>query len=378
MAKLAGEKSGLSRVWAWLNKDRSGPSFGAAKDKQFFLENLSLLTGSGLGVAQSLEAIEFEMKTRHMREITAVMRRNLESGYPLWHALEIANLFPTYTIALLKIGEESGRLSENLKIIGNQQAKETTFKSQLRAAMMYPLFVLMLTLVIGIGIAWFILPKLANVFSSINAKLPLITRVVLKLGEILQNYGWLIIPLSLLVGGLCFYLLFLNRKTNYLGKNFLCRLPGIGRLIQELEVARFGYLLGTLLDAGIQVTQALDSLEKATAFPHYQALYSHLRRQIDQGDSFKTGLASFSASGRLIPRPIQQLVVAGEQSGSLTDILGQISRAYEAKVEITTKNLTVILEPILLLIVWLGVLGVALSVILPVYGLIGGFNTHNL
>lgn len=378
MAKSVGEKNSLAKVWAWLNKDRSGPSFGAAKDKQFFLENLSLLTGSGLGVSQALEAIELEMKTKHMREVTATMRHNLESGYPLWRALEIANLFPTYTIALLRIGEESGRLSENLKIIGSQQAKERTFKSQLRAALMYPAFVLCLTLVIGLGIAWFILPKLANVFGSMNVKLPLITRVVLKIGEFLQAYGWMAIPLGLVGLGLMIYLLFFYPKTNYLGKNFLCRLPGVGRLIQELEVARFGYLLGTLLDAGIQVTQALESLQKATIFPRYQALYGHLRHHIEIGDSFKTGLAAFAKSSLLIPRPIQQLVVAGEQSGSLVEILGKISLAYEAKVEITTKNLTVILEPILLLIVWLGVLGVALSVILPVYGLIGGFNSHNL
>lgn len=367
-----------AKIWAILNKEHSGPNLGNPKDKQFFLENLSLLTGSGLGVAQALEAIELEMKTKHMREVTAKMRHDLESGYPLWRALEAARLFPGYTIALLRIGEESGRLSENLKIIGNQQAKERAFKSQLRAALMYPLFVLILTMVIGIGIAWFILPKLANVFGSMNVKLPLITRVVLKIGEVLQAYGWIVIPLGLIGLGLIFYGLFVYRKTNYLGKNFLCRLPGIGRLIQELEVARFGYLLGTLLEAGIQVTQAIESLEKATAFPHYQALYAHLRRHIEVGDTFKTGFGVFPKSNRLIPRPIQQLVVAGEQSGSLSDILDQISQTYQAKVEITTKNLTVILEPILLLIVWTGVLGVALSVILPVYGLIGGFNTNNL
>ena len=375
MSSLGPRSSKLKQLLAWLNKDRSfGKGLSHGKDRQFFIENLSMLTSSGMGISQALEAIALEIKSKPMRATVTEMQHKIDSGTPLWRAIDTTKLFPGYTVSLLRIGEESGHLSDNLKIVGAQQAKERAFRSQLRAALMYPAFVLVLTLVIGVGIAWFILPKLSTVFESMNMKLPLITRISLAVGSVLQDWGYIIVPLGAVVLSLGCYALFFHPKTKFIDQTLLYAMPGVKGLIQELEVARFGYLLSTLLGAGIQVTQALESLEHASTFPFFQKLYAHLGVQLGAGNSFRQAFTSYAGSGKFIPRPIQQLVIAGEQSGSLTAILMKISLAYEAKVEITTKNLTVILEPVLLIIVWFGVLGVALSVILPVYGLIGGFN----
>jgi type II secretory pathway component PulF len=304
------------------------------------------------------------------------MKEDVESGSPLWRALERTDIFSEHTVSLLRIGEESGRLVQNLKVVGAQEEKERVFRSQLEAAMLYPLFVLSFTVVIGVGVAWFILPKLSTVFLSLKIELPIFTRILLVIGQVLAHTGIVVVPLFLLLLILAVYVGFFFPPTRFIGLNLFCVTPGVKRLIQELEVSRFTYLLGTLLEAGVPVTSALASLEDATIFPLYKKLYRFLRLRLDEGFSFQQSFAAYPGINRQIPAPVQQLIVAGEQSGTLTEILGKISASYEEKTAITTKNLTVILEPFLLVVVWLGVLGVALAVILPIYGLIGRFNTH--
>ena len=242
---------------------------------------------------------------------------------------------------------------------------------------MYPVFVLSLTVIIGVGIAWFILPKLATVFAQLKIKLPLITEILINMGTFLGEYGSYVVPAGILVMAVLFFLIFTFSKTKFIGQFILFSSPGIKDLIKEVEVARFGYLLGTLLEAGLPITQALDSLAGATEISPYRKLYLHLRDSVGDGNSIQKSFLAFKHINRLIPAPIQQLVVAGEQSGTLSVSLLKIGQIYETKSDTTTKNLTVILEPILLVIVWLGVVAVALAVILPIYNLIGGFNASS-
>jgi len=371
----------MSAIFSYLVKLKNylnSIHFGLGKDKEYFIENLSLLTSSGMGVGQAIDAIRAEIRSKEMKAILLGMKDDVESGSSLWRALEKTGLFPEHTVSLLRIGEESGKLVQNLKVVGAQEEKERVFRGQLQAAMLYPMFVLTFTVVIGVGVAWFILPKLTTVFTSMKVELPWITKVMLAVGGLLAGQGIIIIPIFLVSLALGLFIVFFFPPTRFLGRNLMSSLPGIGRLIQELEIARFSYLLGTLLEAGIPVTHSLDLLEKATSFPHYQKFYRFLRASLDEGFSFQHSFTAYPKSTRWIPSPVQQLVVAGEQSGTLTEILSKISQSYEEKTSLTTKNLTVILEPVLLVIVWVGVLGVALSVILPIYGLIGGFNDKGL
>ena len=241
--------------------------------------------------------------------------------------------------------------------------------------MMYPLFVLGLTLVVGVGIAWYILPKLAAVFSQMHATLPLITKYLIGLGGFLGRYGGIVVPLFLIFVALSVYFIFFFPKTKYIGQAMLLFFPGANKLIKEAELARFGYLLSILLSAGLPATEAISSLEKATQFSKYKNFYSYLRRELEEGNSFQKSFVSYPHSGRLIPVPIQHLIASAERSGSLPDTMMKISDTYESKLEITTKDWSTLLEPVLLVIVWLGVVAVALAVILPIYSLIGNLQT---
>lgn len=348
---------------------------GIARDLDYFIENLSMLAGSGMNIAESIGAIGTELRSSKMRHVARWIQEEVEAGGSLSGALEQVKLFPDHVVSLIQIGEESGRLSENLALVSEQQKKDRMFHSRIKSALMYPVFVLSLTLIVGIGIAWYILPKLSLVFSQLRIELPVLTRMLIAFGEFLEEFGFIAIPIFLFFIIFIFYFIFYFSGTKHIGQNILFHLPGTGELIKQVEIARFSYLLGTLLDAGLPITSALDSLIEAMTFSKYKNFYSHLQTSIADGNSFQKSFASYRHLNRLIPIPVQQFIVAGERSGNLSTSLAKISETYEAKIEATTKNLTVILEPLLLIIVWLGVVTVALSIILPIYSLIGDYNT---
>lgn len=349
-------------------------TFGLTKERDQFIENLSMLVISGMPIMGALSAITRDTKNAQMKKILEGILLELEAGSPLWKSFDRTNLFKGYTISLLRIGEESGKFAENLKVVSLEQEKERNLKSKVRSALMYPAFVMVLVVVIGLGISWFILPKLAKIFSDLKLALPLITKILIGFGLFLQKNGLWVVPLGIVVTIIVMYIVFFNQKTKFIGETILYGIPGINTLMMEVEVARFGYLLGTLLEAGLPISKAIDSLIGASDSVRYKKFYTHLKDSIDMGNSFQKSFAAYPTMNKLIPQPMQQLIFSGEQSGNLNKTLLKIGQVLEEKSDTTTKNLTIIMEPILLVIVWVGVVAVAFAVILPIYSLVGGLN----
>jgi type IV pilus assembly protein PilC len=302
------------------------------------------------------------------------VQQDVNSGTSLWRALDRLGIFSLHVIALTRVGEESGRLSENLSALSIQDTKDREFRSKLRSAMMYPVFVIVLMTIIGLGIAWFILPNLAQVFAQMNMKLPLITRVLIWVGTFLGSYGYIAVPAFLVLVVLIVWIFFFARKTKFIGQTLLFVLPGMKKFTREVEIARSTFLLGSLLRAGVPILESLESLSTSTSSQPYQKFFQHVRLSVEEGNTFRKSFSLHDPRGKLIPIPIQQMIVAGEQSGKLSETLLRIGTTFEAKTETSAKNLSVILEPALLVVVWIGVVFVAVAVILPIYSLIGGLN----
>ncbi len=367
-------KSARSRKSAWQVKFRQLRNFGVGEEKYFFVENMAMLLTSGMDLLSALDAIRAEVRTKRMQQVIDDLKADATAGLPIWRSLHRQYLLKPYVVALIRIGEEAGRLVDNLQVIVTQQQKDSVFRAKLRAAMTYPILVLSIAFIIGLGLAVFILPRLATVFGSLNIELPLITRILLAFGAFMKVYGYVVTPIFIVVFFTALYFVFFAPQTKRAGQALLFSLPGIKRLIREVELARMGYVFGTLLQAGMPIVEAIHSLRDATGFYKYKSLYHYLAQQVNVGESLRTALTAYKNSRKLIPRPIQQMIIAGEQSGRLPAALLQVGKMYEEKTEATAKNLTTVLEPLLLLIVWAGVAAVALAVIMPIYGLIGNLN----
>ncbi|MFH1188834.1 MAG: type II secretion system F family protein [bacterium] len=374
------KKPFFQKIKDLLLSERGGKStgmfanFGISEEREYFIENLAMLISSGMSILSAIDAIRAEMRSTRMRHALTDIRDDVDAGFTIWRALDRTKLVKPHVISLIRIGEEAGRLTENLKVVVAQQRKDSSFRSKLRSAMMYPILVLVVTLVVGIGIAWFILPRLTNVFSSMHLELPLFTRILIWVGTVLQSYGIIIIPVFLVVLFVLGYYIFIYPKTKFIGEIILAHIPGVKTLIMQVEVSRFCYVLGTLLNSGMPVVESLNSLKDATTSIMYGKFYSYLRESIEEGRTFQQSFGTYPKSIKIVPRPVQQMIIAAENSGTLADTLIRVSEIFEEKTETTTKNLSVIMEPMLLFIVWGGVVGVALAVIMPIYSLIGGLN----
>ena len=347
----------------------------AARDREYLTTNLALLLKAAVPVGEALDSLASTSKSAPFKKAIAQMRSDIDDGMPLWKALDRAGVVPEQTLALVRLGEESGNMVTNLQVAARQEAKQRVLRSKVKSALIYPVFVLGLTGIVGLGVAWFLLPRLSQTFTGLNVKLPLISKIFLNLGTFLKQDGLYVVPGGLIALILLLYILFAAPKTKSIGNWLLFHTPGVSRLMYEVEVARFGYLLGTLLDAGLSVTDSLELLTHSTTSPRYQKFYRHLRDSFDEGYGFGKSFANYPMSHKLLPPTVQQLIVAGERSGALSETLDTIGTSYEEKSDISTQNLEVILEPILLVIVWLGVMGVAIAVILPIYKLTSGLNS---
>lgn len=342
------------------------------KDREYFTSNLALLIKANVSVGEALDALKETAKSRQLKGALTQMQNDIDEGLPLWETLQRSRIVSPQTLTLVQLGEQSGNLVENLHIAAVQEEKQRIFRAKVRSALIYPVFVISLTVFVGLGVAWFLLPRLADTFSQLRVDLPLVSQIMINFGQFLQNNGIWAVPIALAVAAFILYIIFAAPPTKAIGQWLLFHMPGIAKLLHEIEIARFGYLFGTLLKAGLSVTESLRLMTHATTARQYQRFYSQLGKAFDEGWSFAESTAKMPRREQPIPPSVRQMIIAGERSGSLPETLQNIGAIYEEKANISTQNLQSVLEPILLVVVWLGVMGVAVAIIMPIYSLVGG------
>ena len=343
--------------------------FGIKRAVYLFFEELSALIGAGIPIIESIESIKESTASRRLKKEIAYVAERIKEGASLSQALDSRGLLSPRILIQLQVGERSGNLSNALETIVLQNTKELRFSDAVRSSLFYVVIVFSIALAVGIATPWIILPQLASFFESVDAELPLLTRVLISSGEFFATYGFIIFPLLFLVLALILYFLFSFPQTRFIGHSLLFHLPLSRQLIREAEIARLGYLLGTQLRSGITVTESLKIMSGTTTYRNYTKLYMFLDDHIAEGYSISEALQAYQHTKSLVPSNVLQLIRAGERSGTLSEMLIRIGENYEERIERTAKNIPTILEPILLVLVGGLVALIALGVLLPVYNL---------
>lgn len=344
------------------------------ESKEYFVENLSMLIASGVTIGEALVTVASEMPSKRVKKAVLDMAAKVDEGSMFWKSLEESGILNISAVALIKAGEESGRLAENLKVVAEQIHKNNVMTAKVRSALLYPAFLLTLLILVGSGIGLFLLPKLAEIFNGLDVQLNLLTKLLINFGIFWSHWG-------LILTGVMFVLLFFmvlaityNKTIRSWAEVVLFKLPGMGRLMYETEISRFGFILGSLLDAGLPAVEALDSLSDSMATKRYRDATKIMRDSIEEGNTFATTFDRIK-DRKAFPGPIRQLIISAEKSGNLSETLLKLSKIYEDKADITSRNLETLLEPVILVIIAVGVLFVALAVVLPIYSLVGGIDT---
>ncbi len=343
---------------------------GLGKERMAFVQNLATMLNAGLPLIDAIRTIQAETKPKPMKKLLQRILDAVDNGSPLWRAMEAQSFFTPHAIALVRIGEEAGSLSENMTYLAAQEEKDHELKSKVKMAMIYPSIVMTIMVVVVVILGMFVLPNLIGVLTSLNVPLPLVTRIVIAVSNMFTEYGTIGVPAGL--GGLV-VLMVLNKYTplKVVFQWITFRIPGVGALAREATIARFGVILGGLMKAGVPVTEAMHSMVEVTTIVAYRNLYSRMLDHITIGDSFSKTFETLKESKKLIPPSVQQLVVTGEKSGALADIMLKIADIYDKKASETAQKLPIILEPMLLLFMG-GLVGtIAFAILVPIYSIVG-------
>ncbi len=349
--------------------------FSLIEERNVFFQNLALLIKSGTPLSEALRIIIEDLQSYRMKRAAKVMLEDIEDGGKFWKALDDHRyIFSEYEIRMVKIAEETGSLYKSLEYLSTQLGKDTELRGKIRGALFYPVTVLVFASVIGTGISWFVLPKLARAFASLRIQLPIATQILIKIGDFINSYGYIVFP-SLAVLAFILFLAFRFTRLKFVGLRVIEVLPGVGGFLRRVRTARLSLFFGTLLEAGVPIVETLESMVSIVEMPREKRFFKQLLEHIEMGESFEKSFSEIKEAKTLFPKVTQQMIFTGEKSGRLPEIFLYISDLYEKKVDLESKNLTQTLEPILLVLIALVVAFIAIAIILPIYSLLGGLQS---
>jgi type IV pilus assembly protein PilC len=304
-----------------------------------------------------------------MKKIVGDLLGVVEKGESLASGLaRYPKIFSNFYVNAVRAGEESGDLEENLVHLAEQLLKDFDLQRRVKSAMMYPLVVLGATAILGIALSIVVFPKLARLFKTFKIELPFLTRMLLATTDFLQHYAIYAAILAVALFFLLRWILTSKAARPYFHK-FILKIPIFGKIAKNLSLARFARMLGSLLRSGLPIGKALEITAQTLGNYSYKLNLAKVAGEVSQGEKMQKALAGFP---ELFPPMVCQMVSVGEKSGKLEEVLFYLAEFYEAEVDTTTKNLSTILEPVLLVVIGIVVAGVALAVVTPLYQLTSG------
>lgn len=337
-------------------------------DRITFAENISIMLKAGVSMVEALDVISRDSKNPYFKEVLSDIRFGLENGKPLSEGLEnFPKDFNNIFVSLVKSGEASGKLSEVLGELALQLKKDYNLTSKIKGAFAYPIVLIVGLIFVVVLLMTFVLPKLVTIFESSNLKLPVSTRIVFFISRVLGYKPILtIIVAAVLAVGIA---VLLRQKSvrNYLNQ-LIFHIPIISTLIHQMELVRFSRTLGNLLKSGVPIIKGLEITSESLNLNEFKKLVKSAKEDIAKGVSLTN---AFRKNEKLFPELLVSVMQVGEKTGELDALLLNVANFYEEQVDNSLRNMTGLIEPILLVIVGLAIGGMAISIILPVYQLIG-------
>lgn len=331
-----------------------------------FTKNLSAMLGAGLTLSRALSVIERQSRNKHFKEIVLKLEEQVKAGSAFHEALALyPNVFSRLFIAMTKAGEESGKLADTLKVVGKQMEASHQLTKKIKGSMMYPSIIMLAIIIIAILMLVFVVPTLSSTFSSLGVELPAMTQLIVSLSNFLkENVILTFVGLAgLCVGG---YFFFKSKPGARIGLAAALKIPVIGQLVRETYSARAARTLSSLLSSGVEMLTAIAIAAEVVGDNVFGAVLKEAEANVKAGEPLST---AFTKHEKLFPVFVSEMVLVGEETGKLADMLSQVAVYYETDVEERTKDLSTIIEPILMLVIGACVGVFALAMIAPIYSL---------
>jgi len=337
------------------------------KEQMMFVRNLSVMVGSGLPLSRSIQSITQQTKNKKLISVLQKIQADLQSGSTFSDSLaKFPGMFSELFVNMIRVGESSGNLEETLNILADQLEKEHDIISKVRDAMVYPAVILVAMVGIGIVMMIYVVPQITGVFKDLNATLPASTQFIISLSSFLRNHYLISIGSFFgIVAGLKIFSMF--RIGKKVLNTILINIPLIRNIVIKMNCARFCRIYSSLLKSGVPVVESLKILSRTLTNYYYRRALDKTAGDIQKGINLSQLIYK---EKRIFPVLVPQMIEVGEETGKTETVLMKLAQFYEGEIDRLTKNLSSIIEPILMIIIGSAVGFFAISILQPMYNVL--------
>ncbi len=336
------------------------------REKIVFTRNLSAMIDAGIAVSRALEILTKQSKNPKFQDVLMKISDDIKSGQTLSDGMaKFPEVFSGLFVAMVRAGEESGKLVESLNVIGRQLEQSYTLRKKVKGAMMYPMIVIFAMVIIAILMFIYVVPTLAGTFKEFDVELPASTRTIMAISDFLVAHTIFAILLifGLIVG---FYFGIKTKHGKRVFEFTILHVPIIGNIVKQYNAAQTARTLSSLFSSGVSVVESLQITQDVVQNSYFKTVLSEAREVVQKG----TPISSiFLSNDKLYPILVGEMMQVGEETGKLSEMLEKISGFYEEEVTTVTKDLSTIIEPFLMIFIAGGVGFFAIAMISPMYTL---------
>lgn len=335
------------------------------KDLVLFSRQLSTLIAARVPILQSLRILETQTLNKRLNAIVRDLTASIENGESFSLALsKHPDVFGNIYVSLVKSGEVSGSLNKSLVYLADQLEKDYALRSKVKSSLTYPFFVIGTLGLVGVLMFKFVLPKLTVVLKEQGGDLPTVSKILIKITDFFDVY-WYIVLILMGVGGMFFRYYINTEAGRYQFDKLKLVVPIFKDIFLEIYLSRFARNLSTMVAGGIPIIQALKIISELMGNVIYRDIVAEAADKLATGKSISEALSGHKE----FPVLVTQMVRVGEQTAKLDEILGKLADFYEKEVDAKVSTMTTLLEPLIMIILGLGVGALVAGILLPIYNL---------
>lgn len=344
-----------------------GPSLS---EKMFFTRNLQVMISAGLPLPRALETLASQTKNNKFKKAILNIKEEITCGKNFSEAVaKYPDIFSLLFQNMIKSGEEGGMMEDVLKTLALQMEKENDLKGKIKGALIYPSVIIATMIGIGILMLVVVIPQLSQTFKELGIQLPFTTKIVIGLADFLIKKWYLAIIILL---GFAFFVFFALKNKSGAGKKIIdalvLKLPVISPIIKNTNSAYTARTLSSLIAAGVHLPRALEITADTLGNIYYQQALKQAVGKVSKGQKLSEALQDFQ---KIYPQTLIQMISVGEETGETAGMLQKLADFYEEEVAKTTKNLTSVIEPVLMVLIGSVIGFFAISMIQPLYSMLG-------
>jgi type II secretory pathway component PulF len=335
------------------------------KKQTFFAKRLSFLIKSGVPMLESIHVIMGQTKSKADIKIFNKIIGDVANGQTLSTSLaKFKGTFGNFTLNIIKAGESSGTLIDNLNYLADELKKKELLRKKILSAMLYPIIVTCATFGIAGLLVVYIFPKILPIFKSLKADLPLSTRLIIWVSELIRNDGWIIFIFLIFIVVAFTLIIKKVHQAKFIFHGLILKIPLFGNIAKNYNLTNTTRTMGLLLKSGSSLTQTLHITSETTDNLQYKKAFEEISIGITRGKTMSSLVEKFPS---IFPDMVTHMISVGEKSGNLSNTFIYLSEYYENEFDDQTKNLSSTIEPVLMIVMGIMVGFVAISVITPIY-----------